>query len=145
MLYQHFAVSSNFSADSPAPVPCPIGGRFVFHQKGGSPLLPRVVGGITSSPLDSYPCPVRHSVMSICGSERKWIEIDLNLCVSLNKDGHPLDFNSESCVGKGDMLNLSFLVKLAIKLIFKEFTRFVMTKVVLLNIYFNGDKTTSKN
>ncbi|XP_050692981.1 uncharacterized protein LOC126983871 isoform X2 [Eriocheir sinensis] len=104
-------------ADSPAPVSCPIGGRFAFHQEGGSPLLPRVMGGITTSPLDSYPCLTHHAVMSICGSDRKWIEIDLDFCVSLNKDGHPVDFNSVidyrlQCVGFWQENLLSYLVTL---------------------------------
>ncbi|KAK8374489.1 hypothetical protein O3P69_019858, partial [Scylla paramamosain] len=102
-------------ADSPAPVSCPFGGRFMFQQEGGSPLQPRIVGGITSSPLDSYHCPVRRTVMSVCDRERRWIEIDLDLCVSLNKDGHPIDFNSVidyrlQCVGFWQENLLSYLV-----------------------------------
>ncbi|KAG0717147.1 hypothetical protein GWK47_055065 [Chionoecetes opilio] len=128
LIYQDFQVcdSSNFRsgrvwkydtliADSPTPISCPFSGRFVFQQVGGSPLLPRIVGGITSSPLDSYPCPVRRTVMSVCDSERKLIEIDLDLCVSLNKDGHPIDFNSVTdyrlqCVGYWQENMLSYLV-----------------------------------
>ncbi|XP_045118483.1 uncharacterized protein LOC123508688 isoform X1 [Portunus trituberculatus] len=102
-------------ADSPAPVSCPFGGRFMFQQEGGSPLQPRIVGGITTSPLDSYHCPTRRTVMSVCDRERRLIEIDLDLCVSLNKDGHPVDFNSVidyrlQCVGFWQENLLSYLV-----------------------------------
>ncbi|XP_045599325.2 uncharacterized protein [Procambarus clarkii] len=102
-------------AESPDPVSCPIGGRFYFAQRGPSPLVPRVLGGITSSPLDTYPCHVRVSVMSICSEDRKWIVIDTDLCLSLNKDGHPVDFNSVTdyrlqCVGYWQENLLSYLV-----------------------------------
>ncbi|XP_042236787.1 uncharacterized protein LOC121875997 [Homarus americanus] len=91
-------------ADTPDPISCPLGGRFSFGQSGPSPLTPRIVGGITSSPLDTYPCHTRVSDMSVCDENRKWIIIDTDLCLSLNKDGHPVDFNSVTdyrlqCIG----------------------------------------------
>lgn len=85
---------NTFSADNPNPIPCPFGGRFTFGQSGGSPLMPRVVGGVTSSPLDTYPCQRRLTNLAVCGGGRKWMVVDLDLCDSLNKDGHPDDFNS---------------------------------------------------
>ncbi|KAK3855591.1 hypothetical protein Pcinc_038019 [Petrolisthes cinctipes] len=102
-------------ADNPNPISCPFGGRFTFGQSGGSPLTPRVVGGVTSSPLDTYRCKRRLTNLAVCGGGRKWMVVDLDLCDSLNKDGHPDDFNSVTdyqlqCVGFWKENLLSYLV-----------------------------------
>ncbi|XP_071546412.1 LOW QUALITY PROTEIN: uncharacterized protein [Panulirus ornatus] len=128
LIYRHFQVCdyANFRsgrewmydtliADNPDPISCPFGGRFSFSQSGPSPLTPRIIGGITSSPLDTYPCQERVADMSVCDEHRKWIVIDTNLCLSLNKDGHPQDFNSVTdyrlqCVGYWHENLLSYLV-----------------------------------
>ncbi|XP_069961245.1 uncharacterized protein [Cherax quadricarinatus] len=80
-------------ADPPEPISCPIGGRFSFVQRGPSPLTKRILGGITSSPLDTYPCHRQVSDLSVCTPDRRWINIDMDLCLSLNKDGHHVDYN----------------------------------------------------
>ncbi|XP_047491560.1 uncharacterized protein LOC125040845 [Penaeus chinensis] len=102
-------------ADAPDPIPCPFSGRFSFGQRGPSPFEPRILGGVTSSPLDTYRCHRRITEMAVCDEERKWIMIDTDRCVTLNKDGHPVDFNSVSdyrlqCVGYWKENLLSYLV-----------------------------------
>ena len=83
------------SVKEPQPIPCPIGGRFSFGQKGSVKLAPKILGGVTKSPLDTYKCFNYVADISICDSERKWIIIDTDLCITLNQDGRPVDSNSE--------------------------------------------------
>ncbi|ROT63545.1 hypothetical protein C7M84_018558, partial [Penaeus vannamei] len=89
------------------------------------PLLLRAAGSLPpgaadprgghSSPLDTYRCHRRITEMAVCDEERKWIVIDTDRCITLNKDGHPVDFNSVSdyrlqCVGYWKENLLSYLV-----------------------------------
>ena len=78
-------------------------------------MAPKILGGVTANPLDTYKCFTTATDMSICDSERKWIIIDTDLCITLNKDGMPIDTNSIpdyrlQCVGFWKENLISYLV-----------------------------------
>ncbi|KAF2368116.1 hypothetical protein FHG87_001132 [Trinorchestia longiramus] len=79
-------------ADPPDPVACPVKGRFSVVQEGSMPFVPRVLGGVTAAPLDTYTCKHRSPVWTVCDSRgygANAIVLDLDACTDLDSWGNP--------------------------------------------------------
>jgi len=87
---------------NPAPIKCPVAGKFKFDQRGDILFENRTRGGITSPKPNVY-CKERVADFSVCG-DQKTISIEPSYCISVDQLGKPVDIYSEpdyemQCVG----------------------------------------------
>ncbi|XP_030767437.1 uncharacterized protein LOC115891171 [Sitophilus oryzae] len=93
-----------FLKRNPAPIKCPVAGKFNFTQKGDVPFETRILGGVTLSPRPNIYCKQNISDFSVCDDEQKEIAIDENYCLSVDHRGKPVDIYSDpdykmKCIG----------------------------------------------
>ncbi|KAG8280519.1 hypothetical protein J6590_080712 [Homalodisca vitripennis] len=80
-----------FLGKDPAPVKCPVAGKFNFTQKGDVPFETRILGGVTLSPRPNVYCKQNISDFSVCDTDQKEMKIDETYCLSVDHLGRPID------------------------------------------------------
>ncbi|KAL9891396.1 uncharacterized protein LOC119638746 [Glossina fuscipes] len=93
-----------FLAKNPAPVRCPVAGKFNFTQRGEHPFKTRILGGVTLSPRPLIYCKENISDLSVCDTDQKELAVDENYCLSVDHLGRPDDIYSDpdyrmKCIG----------------------------------------------
>lgn len=91
-------------ARNPVAIKCPIAGKFRFEQIGDMLFKTRIRGGVTASPRPNTYCKENISDISICDADQKHLEIDAELCLTVDQNGRPVDIYSEpdyrmACIG----------------------------------------------
>uniref|UniRef100_A0A1B0C575 Uncharacterized protein n=1 Tax=Glossina palpalis gambiensis TaxID=67801 RepID=A0A1B0C575_9MUSC len=69
-------------AKNPAPVRCPVAGKFNFTQRGEHPFKTRILGGVTLSPRPLIYCKENISDLSVCDTDQKELAVDENYSLS---------------------------------------------------------------
>ena len=84
-------VSDVFPVNPPAPVPCPIGGRYSFIQEGESEALYITrIRGITERPRHLIDCMEFVSEFKSCDNNPKKIFVDAEYCATLDHTAKPI-------------------------------------------------------
>ena len=79
------------SVNPPAPVDCPIAGRYKFIQRGTESEKYRTrVEGITVRPRHQIDCRQYTSEFKSCAQNTKKIEIDIEYCDTVDHTGRPI-------------------------------------------------------
>lgn len=71
-------------------------GKYKFIQRGETPFVTRIIGGITQSPRPEIHCKENISDLSVCDTEQKEMWIDENYCLSVDYNSKPVDIYSMS-------------------------------------------------
>jgi len=80
-----------FSVNPPAPVPCPIGGRYSFVQTGApEELFTTRIRGITERPRHLIDCVDFVSEFKSCDDNPKKIYVDAEYCATLDHTAKPI-------------------------------------------------------
>ncbi len=85
----------------PAPVDCPIAGRYKFTQVGSQPEKYRTrVDGITVRPRHQIDCRTIDSELKSCADNTKKIQVDIEYCETLDHTGRPIgEYGEYSWIG----------------------------------------------
>ena len=79
------------AVNPPAPVDCPIAGRYQFSQIGSEPEKYRTrVEGITQRPRHQIDCRQFESEFKSCADNTKKIQVDIEYCATLDHTGRPI-------------------------------------------------------
>lgn len=94
-------VSVVFPVNPPAPVPCPIGGRYSFVQEGApEEMFTTRIRGITERPRHLIDCMEFVSEFKSCDNNPKKIYVDAEYCATLDHTAKPIgeygEFNSQN-------------------------------------------------
>ena len=103
------------SAKDPIAIQCPVAGVFKFRQTGYLPFETRILGGITDSPRPQIHCLDSISSVKVCDSQQRIIEIDAELCLSVDTYGRPVDIYSKERISNSSIphfLSLPIVVPL---------------------------------
>ena len=80
-----------FTVNPPAPVDCPIAGRYNFTQMGSDPEKYRTrVEGITQRPRHDIGCRQYESEFKSCADNTKKIQVDIEYCATVDHTGRPI-------------------------------------------------------
>ena len=75
----------------PAPVPCPIGGRYSFIQEGApEEMFTTRIRGITERPRHLIDCMEYVSEFKSCDNNPKKIYVDAEYCATLDHTAKPI-------------------------------------------------------
>lgn len=83
---------NTFVLNPPAPINCPIAGRYHFVQKGSSPeeLYSTRIRGITERPRHRIDCREYVTEFKVCSENAKKILIDAEYCATVDHTGRPI-------------------------------------------------------
>ena len=89
------------SVNPPAPIDCPIGGRYSFKQYGAvEEQYTTRIQGITLRPRHQIDCRRYESVFKSCYNNPKKIFIDAEYCATLDHTGRPIgEYGENFCLG----------------------------------------------
>ena len=80
-----------FSVNPPAPIPCPIRGRYIFTQQGPESELYRTrIRGVTVRPRHMIPCRHYTTEWKSCDEDPFTIKIDAEYCETVDHTGKPI-------------------------------------------------------
>lgn len=80
-----------FLLDPPAPVPCPVRGRYLFEQKGQpEELLQTRIRGMTERPRHMIDCKEYVSEFRSCDENPTIIQLDAEYCATVDHTGRPI-------------------------------------------------------
>lgn len=80
-----------FAVNPPAPVPCPIGGRYSFVQEGApESMFTTRIRGITERPRHLIDCMEFVSEFKSCDNNPKKIYVDAEYCATLDHTAKPI-------------------------------------------------------